>query len=274
MVGKPTAFHRRALHHTVAPSSLDTNIASDYRVGGETYNFFNIEDIRPGQLVLALNPATGQLEPRRVLQTFRRITYHLRHLTFQSPTGAQQTFETTDEHPFWSQRASRWTPAGDLQPGDRVIDPHGEQSLLVSTHREPHPEGVTVYNFQVEGFHSYFVAAKGPGGQPVLVHNAGYGTADVSTLKGRQLASEFTGNKIKRFRRQMQSQGGYGDFPPIKIAEIDGKKIIIDGHHRARAAGAAGIKHVPVEIIDLPPDVTRKFLQQAAEAAERLGLPF
>ncbi len=118
----------------------------------------------PDQLVLASNPATGQLEPRRVLQTFRRTTYHLRHLTFQSPTGARQTFETTDEHPFWSHGAARWTPAGDLQPGDRVIDPHGVNPLLVSTHREPHPEGVTVYNFEVEGFHSYFVAAKGPGG--------------------------------------------------------------------------------------------------------------
>ena len=143
--------------------------------------FFNIEDIRPDQLVLASNPATGQLEPRRVLQTFRRTTYHLRHLTFQSPTGARQTFETTDEHPFWSHGAARWTPAGDLQPGDRVIDPHGAQSLLVTTYREPHPEGVTVYNFEVEGFHSYFVAGKGPSGQPVLVHN----TCRISPKTGR-----------------------------------------------------------------------------------------
>ena len=104
--------------------------------------------------------------------------------------------------------------------------------------------------------------------------NAGRGTADVSSLKGRQLANEFTGNMIKRFKRQMKAQGGYGDFPPIKIAEIDGKKIIIDGHHRARAAGAAGIKDVPVEIIDVPPGVASKYFQQAAEAAERLGLPF
>ena len=89
--------------HGIASASFDTNVGADYRVGGESYQFFKIENIRPGQLVLASNPATGQLEPRRVLQTFRRTTYHLRHLTFQSPTGARQTFETTDEHPFWSQ---------------------------------------------------------------------------------------------------------------------------------------------------------------------------
>ena len=29
-----------------------------------------------------------------------------------------------------------------------------------------------VYNFEVEGYHSYFVAARGTRGPPVLVHNA------------------------------------------------------------------------------------------------------
>ena len=86
----------------IAPSaSFDTYARLRLpRRRGETTEFFNIEDIRAGQLVLASNPTTGQLEPRRVLQTFRRTTYHLRHLTFASTTGAHQTFETTDEHPF------------------------------------------------------------------------------------------------------------------------------------------------------------------------------
>ena len=99
-------------------------------------------------------------------------------------------------------------------------------------------------------------------------------SAKVSALKGRQLASEFTGNKIKRFRRQMRAQGGYGGFPTIVREEIHGKKIIIDGHHRARAAGAAGIMEVPVEIIELPSDVAMKFFNQATQAAERLGPSF
>ena len=99
-------------------------------------------------------------------------------------------------------------------------------------------------------------------------------TVPVRELYGRQLKTEFTGNKIKRFRRQMQAQGGYGDFPPIKIAIVDGKKVIVDGHHRARAAGAAGIKNVPVEIVDPPPNVARKYFNQAAEASESFGLPF
>ncbi len=118
-------LHSVRNRQSVASASFDTDVSADYRVGGENYTFFNIEDIRPNQLVLASNPATGQLEPRRVLQTFHRTTYHLRYLTFSSSSGARQTFETTDEHPFWSQGAARWIPAGDLEPGDRAIDPHG-----------------------------------------------------------------------------------------------------------------------------------------------------
>ena len=193
--------------HAVAPSSLDTNIASDYRVGAENYKFFNIEDIRPGQLVLASNPATGQLEPRRVLQTFQRTTYHLRYLTFESTTGVRQTFETTDEHPFWSQSEFRWVSAGDLQPGDRVIDPHGAQSLLIATHREPHPEGVPVYNFEVEGFHSYFVAAKGPGGQPVLVHNAECAVGTPNRSISRPSNNKFRNGWDRIFGNSQRAKG-------------------------------------------------------------------
>ncbi len=222
----------RGTQHSIASASLDTNVGGDYRVGGESYKFFNIEDIRPGQLVLASNPATGQLEPRRVLQTFRRTTYHLRHLTFQSPSGARQTFETTDEHPFWSHGAARWTPAGDLQPGDRVIDPHGAQSLLVATHREPHPEGVTVYNFEVEGFHSYFVAGKGPSGQPVLVHNAGCGPNSPSRSRSRPSTPEYRSNFDRIFAGAPNSgkppiQGPIRPYNQAKKAKTPG----YDDHH-------------------------------------------
>jgi hypothetical protein len=99
------------------------------------------------------------------------------------------------------------------------------------------------------------------------------GTANVSTLKGRQLASEFSGNKIKRLRRDIRTNG-FDPNHPIEIAIVDGRKIIIDGHHRARAAGAAGVKEVPVIIKQVSPNEATTLFQQAAEAAERFGLPF
>jgi len=63
----------------------------------------------------------------------------------------------------------------DLRVRDEVTSPHGELQTLVSTHYEPKPEGITVYNFQVEGYHTYYVREHGTRGPPVLVHNADYG---------------------------------------------------------------------------------------------------
>lgn len=102
-------------------------------------------------------------------------------------------------------------------------------------------------------------------GQPMMV--------PVSELKGRQMRSEYTGSKIKRLKRNMQ-KNGFDVNHPIDIAEIGGRKVIIDGHHRARAAGAAGINDVPVRIYHVTPEQGSVLLQEAAEAAENVGIPF
>jgi filamentous hemagglutinin len=95
----------------------------------------------------------------------------------------------------------------------------------------------------------------------------------VSELKGRQLRSEFTNVKIERLKKAMR-QNGFDENLPIEIAIVNGRKIIIDGHHRARAAGAVGIKDVPVTIRSVTPEQGNRLFDQAAEAAENLGLPF
>jgi hypothetical protein len=65
-----------------------------------------------------------------------------------------------------------------------------------------------------------------------------------SSLVGRQVRSEFRGSNIKRFKKDMIKNGWNG--PPIEVHEVDGVKIILDGHHRTRAAGAAGLEKIPV----------------------------
>jgi ParB-like chromosome segregation protein Spo0J len=95
----------------------------------------------------------------------------------------------------------------------------------------------------------------------------------VSELRGRQLKREFTGSKIKRLKKNMR-KNGFDENYPIDIAEAGGRKVIIDGHHRARAAGAAGIKDVPARIYPVTPEQASILLQEAAEAAEDLGIPF
>ena len=79
---------------------------------------------------------------------------------------------TTDEHPFAVLPDRAFVLAADLAPGVQFLGPKGEIQTLVSTHREPHPEGVPVYNFEVNGLHTYFVASHPDGALPLLVHNA------------------------------------------------------------------------------------------------------
>ncbi len=173
-----------------------------------------IEEVAVGDLVLARDEHGTALGWKPVKEVYRRTSYHLRHLTFRDAAGHEQMFETTDEHPFWSVTAKKFVNAGELQIDDHVVSaPSHTQSghtpinvdpafiqTLTTTHRDEHPDGITVFNFQVEDFHTYFVAAKGATGPPVLVHNADYFPNDPKDLlpdlprdgKGRIYPNELT----------------------------------------------------------------------------------
>jgi hypothetical protein len=64
-----------------------------------------------------------------------------------------------------------WVLAGDLRPGDRLVQADGAYATLASSGYEPHPEGVPIFNFEVEDSHTYFVSQT-TSDEPVLVHNA------------------------------------------------------------------------------------------------------
>jgi hypothetical protein len=142
----------------------------------------------------------------------------------------------------------------------------------------------TVFNLEVFARHEFFV-----GEARVRVHNGyseaaertvggvatkgGFTTATVPvrTLRGRQGPAEFSSSKIRRLRRAMRADG-FRPSGAIDIVEVDGVRIILDGHHRARAAGAVGIADVPVRIWQVSEESGATLWSQAVEAAERLGL--
>jgi len=130
-----------------------------------------IEDIRPGDYVLSRDPETGEVSRKRVLDAFTRTADHLRILKLRSSDGTVQELETTDEHPFWVSNHG-FVPAGELKVGDKIDQSDGHPATVVSTHYEAYLEGHVVYNFTVEGNHTYFVAANGTRAPPVFVHNA------------------------------------------------------------------------------------------------------
>jgi hypothetical protein len=163
----------------------------------------NIEDIQVGDEVYAFDIENGKTVKRRVTNVLQRTNDHLRYLTVHDSTETQ-IFETTDSHPFWVvtdtpdlRRAAEenvidngtwlhhenvdvtehgyYVEAGKLRVGDIFISPHGKRSTLEKTERTEYPNGITVYNFEVEDNHNYFVIANPEafqkGAEPVLVHN-------------------------------------------------------------------------------------------------------
>jgi RHS repeat-associated protein len=118
----------------------------------------SIEDIAVGDWVWATNPDTGRSELRRVVETFRHDVSRVIALTIDG-----ETIETTPEHPFWVVGAG-WTEAGRLQIGDGVRTLGGETRAIERI--EWIEKAVPVYNFTVEGLHTYHVSRL-----KILVHN-------------------------------------------------------------------------------------------------------
>ncbi|UOY94201.1 ParB/RepB/Spo0J family partition protein [Ectobacillus sp. JY-23] len=67
------------------------------------------------------------------------------------------------------------------------------------------------------------------------------------SLVGRQTKAEMSRKTVQKIAKDMKVNGYVG--PPIKVYKINGKNVIIDGHHRASAAKYAGITKVPIKRI-------------------------
>ena len=119
----------------------------------------NIEDIREGDRVWAYNEETGDISLKEVLQMMESETDH----TIKIYTE-HETIETTALHPFYVD--GEWVDASELKAGDKLITKEKEEVEIKDT--EFHYESKKVFNFEVEGWHTYFV-----GLLMLLVHNAG-----------------------------------------------------------------------------------------------------
>ena len=111
-------------------------------------------------LVYAHNPDTGETELKEVVQTFVRETSELVHIKVNG-----EEIITTPTHPFWVPQKG-WTDAIQLRAGDRLQLLNGEYVIIEQVQHEILEAPVTVYNFEVEDFHTYYV-----GDTSVLVHN-------------------------------------------------------------------------------------------------------
>ena len=149
-------------------------------------------------------------------RVYRRVADHLRVLTIRDFADHEQTLKTTDDHPYYVQ-FKEWIKAHELEPGDVFFGPDGTCGLLITTTREEHPEGIEVFNFRVEGSHTYFVRQQGLDGEPIWVHNADYPTAAGGTGAAYD---EVNGQGVYMLRNSMTDQIEYvgrGDALPQRL---------------------------------------------------------
>jgi RHS repeat-associated protein len=130
-----------------------------------------IEQITDKDLVWARDDSTGETKACRINRTFHKSTDELVVLSFgelgDTSGKIVETIRCTVEHPFYVD-GKGWVGAKDLGIGTEIVTRAGPCLIVRKVEREKHPSGVGIYNFEVEGLHSYFVGKTNGG---VWVHN-------------------------------------------------------------------------------------------------------
>ena len=128
-----------------------------------------IEQVKVGDRVWSRDERTGEEAYHVVVQTFVRPNKPT--VLVEVGKGARsETLEVTPNHPFWVEGRG-WVPVHELSPSD-ALSPMRAMSEMGAATGGLEARGIsvgrtnTVYNFEVDGSHSYFVGEAG-----ILVHN-------------------------------------------------------------------------------------------------------
>ncbi|MFJ3924152.1 polymorphic toxin-type HINT domain-containing protein [Streptomyces sp. NPDC090022] len=130
-----------------------------------------IEELEPGDDVVATDPETGETAVKDVTATITgQGEKDLIDVTIDldSDAGtATATVTATNGHPFWVPELNEWVDAADLRPGTQLLTETGTHVQVAEIKRWTLP--ATVHNLTIDDLHTYYVLA---GQTPVLVHNS------------------------------------------------------------------------------------------------------
>ncbi|WP_419330183.1 DNA/RNA non-specific endonuclease [Acinetobacter sp. ULE_I037] len=127
--------------------------------------FKAVENFVGGERVWSRNDRTLEYGYRPVIATKETTDQVIFEVVIQNQQGQQEKLETTAEHPFWIKNYG-WLKASLLQSGMKLVDRNDEELTIVSQVLVPN-KLETVYNIEVDGFHTYHVGELG-----TWVHNA------------------------------------------------------------------------------------------------------
>ncbi len=132
-----------------------------------------IEEIEAGEFVLSEDPETGEQGYFEVVSVRSYPKDELVHVTIAvsdgetdgSTSDTTEIIESTPDHPVYVEEKG-WMWAENLETGDQLRQADGNFVEVVIVEYEQLDEPELVYNFTVEGPHTYFVLETA-----VLVHN-------------------------------------------------------------------------------------------------------
>ena len=278
-----------------------------------------IEDIQAGDKVYATDPETGESGYKEVLQTFEKETEVVVHVTYEKTyekdntdsseevenssadedadiysnencadttdhvvnlqSAETTTVNTTLNHRFWTEAG--WKSAGTLEAGDKLTLADGNTATVTNVvYEDTH---ATVYNFEVEDFHTYYV-----GTESVLVHNNGGNCMKTASALaqggskggvrsnnkvyfGQQAVSPnfsqqgtFKGASIQSVSDSLSTGKLSPDSLPIEYIVRDGKMITMN-NRSLTALSKANMK--PTVLIDITGDAVNeaKLTQRLSE---------
>lgn len=119
-----------------------------------------IEQIQAGDEVESKDPATGRIQIKKVVRTFRNLAPVILSLTL----GSGERLTTTPGHPFATTQHGDFVLAGRLPLQAQLPQFDGHSTTLAS--ESTLAQTTPIFNFEVQDFHTYFV-----GKSHLWVHN-------------------------------------------------------------------------------------------------------
>ena len=135
-----------------------------------------VETFTGGELIWTRNDITLEYGYRPVIATKATPDQPIFQVTVKNHQGDIETLQTTAEHPFWI-KDSGWLKASLLEQGMILLDRNNQEVEVLSQFLIPNRTD-TVYNIEVDDFHTYHVGRLG-----VWVHNADCCGVALSTLE-------------------------------------------------------------------------------------------
>ncbi len=151
-----------------------------------------ISQVEVGDMVMAVDPETGERGPRKVTKLWEHEDNELVLVTVGG-----KTLKVTPNHPLWVVNRAEWVAAGDLRAGDLLLDDDGSTVRIGSVQRVLQ-RGVDVHNLTVDDIHTFFVVV---GGSSLLVHNTG-------PLCNLNLLDDATAAKVETAVDILDANGG------------------------------------------------------------------